>query len=104
MIFQLTPALDVAEDYPSSRDRLGDLDADEIAARAIAAFELSQSLIERWVKADYAAKRTILEIVVESALLNSEKIEIQMKKPFDVLSNGVSKTLTGATGNRTPTC
>jgi hypothetical protein len=46
---------------------VSDRDADEIADRAIAAFELSQSLIERWVKANYAAKRTILEIVVESA-------------------------------------
>ena len=47
-----------------------DRDADDIADRAIAAFELSQSLIELWVKANYSAKRTILEIVVESALLN----------------------------------
>jgi len=78
---------------------VSDLDAEQIADRALAAFELSQSLVQRWVKADYTAKRTILEIMVKSALLNSENIEISLKKPFDVLSNGLSKTLSGGGGN-----
>ena len=36
---------------------------DEDADIAIKAFELSQSLTSKWVTADYAAKRRILEII-----------------------------------------
>jgi hypothetical protein len=46
-------------------------------------FELSQSLAERWLNADYAAKRRILEI--DGATLVPE-----MRKPFDVLVEGLS--------------
>jgi site-specific DNA recombinase len=62
-----------------------DQDDKEIADLAIKAFELSQSLKERWVTADYQAKRTILGIMCEGVRLNCQNLEISLRKPFDVL-------------------
>ena len=62
-----------------------DRDDREVAELAIKAFELSQSLTERWLRANYDAKRTILGIMLESARLNSEKLEFSLRKPFDLL-------------------
>ena len=81
-----------------------DQDGKEIAELAIKAFELSQSLRERWVRADYAAKRTILEIMCKEVLSNSEKMVISLRKPFDLLRDEKIVPLIGATGNRTPIC
>ncbi|MDP9175255.1 MAG: recombinase family protein, partial [Planctomycetota bacterium] len=81
-----------------------DIDGDNLADLAIKAFELSQSLKERWVTADYRAKRTILEIMCESVLSNFEKLEISLRKPFDLLRDEKLVPLIGATGNRTPIC
>lgn len=75
-----------------------DRDSWEIADLAIKAFELSQSLKERWFKADYNAKRAILEILFESVRLNSENVEFSLRKPFDVLANTPNLQLNGAMG------
>lgn len=79
-----------------------DHDDREIAGLAVQAFELSQSLKNRWKTADYSAKRTILEILCETVRLNSEKLEIALRKPFDSLIDGDLVSLSGAGGNRTP--
>ncbi len=82
-----------------------DIDERDLADRAIAAFELSQSLKVRWLNANYDAKRTILSIVLESALLNSNEkgfsLVFTVRKPFDVLADEKLIPITGATGNRT---
>ncbi|HEX4054718.1 MAG TPA: recombinase family protein [Tepidisphaeraceae bacterium] len=75
-----------------------DMDGEELAALAIKAFELSQSLKERWVTADYRAKRTILEIMCESVLSNSEKLDISLRKPFNLLRDEKIVPLIGAMG------
>ncbi len=80
------------------------LDDRQIADLAVKAFELSQSLRERWVTADYAAKRTILEIMCSDVRLNSGKLEVSLRKPFDLLRDEKLVPLSGATGNRTPIC
>lgn len=52
-------------------------------------FELSQTLRQQWLTADYAAKRRILEIVcLKCALLNGTLIPT-IRKPFDVLAEGL---------------
>lgn len=79
-----------------------DQDDREIGDLAIKAFELSQSLESRWVTADYIAKRTILEILCEKVLLNSEKLDIYPRKPFDLISNGSLVSESGAEEIRTP--
>ena len=81
-----------------------DMDGKEVAALAIKAFELSQNLKTRWVTSDYRAKRAILEIMCESVLSNFEKLDIFLRKPFDLLRDEKFVPLIGATGNRTPIC
>ena len=62
---------------------------DENADIAIKAFELSQSLMSKWLTADYAAKRQILEIVCLNWRLDDVTLCPTMRKPFDVLAEGL---------------
>ena len=63
---------------------------------AVKAFELSQSLRAKWVTADYAAKRRILEIVCLNCTLDDVNLCATMRKPFDLLAKGlVSKDSRG---------
>jgi hypothetical protein len=75
-----------------------DRDDREIAELAIKAFELSQSLKERWLMSDYNAKRTILSIMLDSARLNSENVEFSLRKPFNLLRDEKLVPLIGASG------
>lgn len=61
----------------------------EIIDLAIKAFELSQSLRERWLTADYAAKRRILEILCLNCSLVDASLIVSMRKPFDLLAKGL---------------
>lgn len=81
-----------------------DRDNREIADLAIKAFELSQSLTAKWLKADYNAKRTVLSVLLETVRLNSSNVEFSLRKPFELLRNQKLVPLNGATGNRTPIC
>jgi hypothetical protein len=78
---------------------VSDRDDHEVAQLAIKAFELSQSLKERWLTADYQSKRTILSIMLESARLNSENVEFSARKPFNLLQDQNLVPLIGATGS-----
>lgn len=63
---------------------------------AVKAFELSQRLRDRWVTADYDAKRRILEIVCLNCKLVDASLVVTMRKPFDLLVEGlVSKDSRG---------
>ena len=62
-------------------------------------FELSQTLREQWVTADYAAKRRILEIVYLNCTLNDTTLVVAIRKPFDVLAEGLNVPLSGGGGN-----
>ena len=53
------------------------------------AFELSQSLNEKWVTADYAEKRRYLEIVVLNFSLVGATLVPVWRKPFDMLAEGL---------------
>ncbi|MGB0768094.1 MAG: recombinase family protein [Phycisphaeraceae bacterium] len=54
----------------------------EIAEKA---FELSQTLEEKWVGSDYGAKRQILEIVCSNFSLDGVTLGYAVNKPFDAL-------------------
>jgi site-specific DNA recombinase len=80
------------------RDRLAaiklQLDAldrshDETAELASKVFELSQTLRQKWLTADYDAKRRILEIVCLNCRLDGVTLVPTMRKPFDVLAEGL---------------
>ncbi|REJ79775.1 MAG: recombinase family protein [Planctomycetota bacterium] len=58
----------------------------ELADLAVKAFELSQSLAEKWLDADHAVKRQILEIVCLNFRLDGASLVPEWRKPFDVLA------------------
>ena len=62
---------------------------DETAELACKVFELSQTLRSQWVTADYHAKRRILEIVCLNCTLDGATFVPTMRKPFDVLAEGL---------------
>jgi len=62
---------------------------DEIIDIAVKAFELTQDLRAQWVTADYAAKRRILEITCLNFSLDGVTLVPVMRKPFDVLAEGL---------------
>ena len=61
----------------------------EISNIAVKAFELSQVLREKWVRADYAVKRRILEILCLNCRLDDISLVPIMRKPFDLLAEGL---------------
>lgn len=62
---------------------------DETAELASKVFELSQTLRQQWFTADYDAKRRILEIVCLNCTLDGVTLVPTMRKPFDVLAEGL---------------
>ena len=61
---------------------------DEYADIAQKVFELSQSLTERWVGAEYAEKRQILEMLCLNFSLDGATLVPTMRSPFDLLVEG----------------
>ena len=71
----------------------------EIIDIAVKAFELSQALRSKWLTADYDAKRRILEIVCLNCTLDGATLVPEIRKPFDVLAEGLLSEK--SRGNRT---
>lgn len=63
---------------------------DEPGQMACKVFELSQTPRERWVAADYDAKRRILEIVCLNLKLNGGTLIAKTREPFDACVEGLS--------------
>ena len=61
---------------------------DENAELASRVFELSQTLRQKWLTAEYEEKRQILEIVWLNCQLDDVTLVPAIKKPFDVLAEG----------------
>lgn len=87
-----------ARKHQEIRDRLAQVNLqlevlqrskDEIAELAVKVFELSQTLQEKWVTADYTTKRRILEIVCLNSTLVDVTLVPTMRKPFDMLVEGL---------------
>ena len=66
-----------------------DLGRHENAEIAIKAFELSQNLRAKWLTADYAEKRRVLEIVFLNFVLDDVTLVPETRKPFDMLAEGL---------------
>ncbi len=83
------------------RDAL-DRSHDETADLASRVFELSQTLTEKWLTSDVFEKRRILEIVFLNCTLDDVTLCPTIRKPFDVLAEGlISKN---SRGDRIRTC
>ena len=65
-----------------------DRSSDEKANLAVKAFELSQALGNKWLTADIAEKRQILEIIFLNFTLDGIALVPIMRKPFDVPAEG----------------
>jgi site-specific DNA recombinase len=52
-------------------------------------FELSQTLRNQWLTADYPEKRRLLEIVFLNCTLDGVTLVPTIRKPFDVLAEGL---------------
>lgn len=74
----------------------------EQAENAVKVFELSQSLTEKWLTADYAAKRQILDIVFSNFRLDGVSLCYEMRKPFALLAEGL--LVSSNRGDRIRTC
>ncbi len=61
----------------------------EMADLAIKVLELSQTLREKWLTANYPEKRQILEILCLNYRLDDVSLYVEMRKPFDVLAKGL---------------
>ena len=61
----------------------------ELIDIAVKAFELSQNLRAKWFAADYVAKRRILEIICLNWKLVGVSLVPEMRKPFDLLAEGL---------------
>lgn len=72
---------------------------DENAELASTVFELSQTLREKWLAADYHEKRKILEIVRLNGSLVDSSLVPTIRKPFDALAEGLSVPESGGGGN-----
>lgn len=80
------------------RDRIADLSVqlqgcdrgcDERTDLIEKTFELSQTLQERWLTADYRAKRELLDIVCLNFRLDGATLVTEMRKPFNALAEGL---------------
>jgi site-specific DNA recombinase len=72
---------------------------DEMGELAVKVFELSHTLRHKWLTANYAEKRRILEIVWLNCTLNGTTLCPTMRKPFDVLAEGLVSKESGGGGN-----
>ncbi len=87
-----------ARKHTELRDRLAsiklqldvlDRSHDETAELASKVFELSQTLQNKWLNADYTEKRRILDIVCLNFSLEGVNLVPTMRKPFDMLAKGL---------------
>jgi site-specific DNA recombinase len=66
-----------------------DRSSDETCDLATRVFELSQTLKQQWLTADYHEKRRLLDIVLLNCRLDDVTLVPTMRKPFDVLAEGL---------------
>ena len=87
-----------ARKHTEVRDRLAsiklqlnmlDRSQDETADLAARVFELSQTIRQQWLIADYNAKRRILEIICLNCRLDGATLVPERRKLFDILAEGL---------------
>ncbi len=66
-----------------------DRSRDERADMALCVFELSQNLADKWLTADHAEKRTLLDFLFLNLKLDGASLVPEMRKPFDMLAEGL---------------
>ena len=70
----------------------------EIGDVAIGVLELSQRLRQKRVTSDIAEKRILLEIACLNLTSKNASLEISMRKPFDVIVEGLNLNIGAGSG------
>ena len=98
-----------AHKHTELRDRLAsiklqldpvDRSHDETAELAARFLELMQTIRQQWLTADYPEKRRLLEIVFLNCILDGVTLAPTMRKPFDILAEGLVTEKVGVTRHR----
>lgn len=79
-----------------------DRNREEQADQALKTFELSQAMADKWLTADQPEKRNLLETVVLNFSLESESLVPAVRKPFDMLVEGLK--IPSSRGDKIRTC
>ena len=66
-----------------------DRSQDEKSDLAVKAFELSQNLADKWLTADFNAKRRIMSILCLNFSLRGVTLVPTMRKPFNLMAEGL---------------
>ena len=84
--------LDIADRISELKLNLEALDCgrEEMNELALKVFELSQTLRDKWVTAEPDVRRRILELVCLNCQLVDGKLVYEIRKPFDVLAEGLN--------------
>ena len=61
----------------------------EKSETALKAFELSQTLEDKWLTADYRIKRRLLKMACLNFSLRDVSLDVTLNKPFGVLAEGL---------------
>ena len=75
---------------------------DENTDLALRVFELSQRLREKWLTADFAVKRRLLNLICLNLVLKGASLVVACRKPFNSLVEGLSVSDSGEGEIRTP--
>ena len=62
---------------------------DEMCDLTVKVFELSQALLQKWLTADYATKRRILDIIFLNCRLDGATLVPTIRQPFDIFAEGL---------------
>jgi len=86
--------LDIADHISDLKLNLEALDRgrDEMTDLALKVFELSQTLRDKWFTSEPDVRRRILELVCLNCKLVDGKLVCEMRKPFDVLAEGLNSS------------
>ena len=79
-----------------------DRDRDERADFALRCFELSQHLADKWLAADYAEKRALLDFLLLNLRLDGVSLVPEMRQPFERLLEGLK--IPANRGDKIRTC
>ena len=84
--------VDVADRISELKVNLEALDRgrEEMTDLALKVFELSQTLRDKWLTAEADVRRRILELVCLNCQLVDGKLVYEIRKPFDVLAEGLN--------------
>jgi DNA invertase Pin-like site-specific DNA recombinase len=93
---------ELADRLARTREQLAEVDlgAEEHARTASEVFELAQMAESAWVLGSFAVRRQILDLVCLNYRLVGKNLQIQLRKPFDLLAEAVKSEANSSSWTR----